>query len=247
MIFKKGSYAFEEFKTLLTDFSIEPEYVERDDEPVSFLHKLSVRGTINGTSQTDLTAKLAALETAFKLPGEDVGLYQEGGVIASHHFLAQTTSLSGVRLTNLTFPEAAGTEYFNHRTVVAEFESRYANGSGTVDNIISWEESFSYVGTGGPHLEVLRPISGPPIIQQTNAQTEMRGTQTGRAVGRNSPPGPVIFPTLASIEDTEKRRITTFSPRNLGGAFTGFGIAWTFEYLSPGFSIAMVNIFPPSV
>lgn len=223
----KGSYETDDFCTLLTSFQETPEYVERSDEPVRTVKTLEVQAELKGTDQADLTTKINALTAALMATGDSVGLYQTGVATPSSHHLDAGTSQGGVKLLDLTWAPAEGSEYGNHRTFNAIFQAEYENGS--FPGLIAWQESYTYSG-GGPNIELFIPITGSAIEQQTSASIGYQATQSGTAIGftaRPSAPTP-LFPT----KKLPTSSITNIAPQLIGGNFRNFGISWNYQFLS---------------
>jgi hypothetical protein len=214
--------------------------------PLRYSMRIRVRGFLEGTSQADLTAKENNLRIALLNPYGDLVLQQDSGA-NSGLALTSNNSITGVVIERgPTFSEAQGAEYTNYRTVEFEGSAEYLVPNADTA-IVSWKETFSFVGTCGPVTAWRRAVNAGPVQQQIYPASTMRVTQVGRAVGHRVVP-PVPPPRFSyPIELVDRRRIVPESPQRTGpgaGALVNYGISWEYTYESDS-PLAALPGLPP--
>lgn len=178
-------------------------------------------------TQANIKTAIANLEAAM-VDGKDFGFYHDNGTLSAHS-LPNASSISGVRVKELSYPVGSGADYATERKFRVVFEAEYAASTG--DQIIAWQERLTFIGDCGP-LWVYQPlIVGPPDRQMINQRTTQTVLQSGGAVGYLSRPqaGPILFP---AYEHTDQRRVELVAPTFDGGKFTNYGITWNYVYES---------------
>lgn len=238
MYLKYGNYQHEAGETTLRGIvseSLSSEhgivYAIRERWDIEGRLQISDQGTA-AANQAAMTTAIDALVEAYSQNGRDIGLYTDAGVLTSHSMKSSATR-SGVRVVQPpSFPDGRGAEYSTYRTYTLAVEAEFTpSGGGT---LVSWSETISFQGTGGPRWGYLEPINGPPQQQMFSQTSTQWAYQRGRAVNRGdfSPVPSPRWPTqehgdLRDIQfevpaDNSGRRITTWSyvfeaPGGLGG------------------------------
>ncbi|MFA5262239.1 MAG: hypothetical protein WC378_00330 [Opitutaceae bacterium] len=188
----------------------------------------TVNGRLHGTSVSDVNSKVAALLAAYSVNGLD--LYLSG----SSHILRSSETINGTRVVLPPhFPKGNGAENSTFRSYTLAVEGEYAYTDRSV--LLSWSESLSFTGTGGPVWGFLEVLNGPPQQQMFMQQSVVRCSQRGSAVcvpdsaHRNEylghwPPSPPIWPQW---EHGDRRNITYEKPSDLYGKRT---TSWAYEF-----------------
>jgi hypothetical protein len=195
---------------------------------------MDVSTTIIGSGQADITAKENACMVALSQPYQDFILKQDSGADSGTR-LINRTSLSGVMLTEgPNFKTAGRGEYVNQRTVEFTVEAEYIF-PGAQSLILSWEESITVRGNGGPSYVWRFPFNAPAEVQQVTLQSLITTVQRGRGVGHTR------YPTAAApfagrpagifVNDTET--VVRGSPKSIGRGWVEYPIEWSYEYRSP--------------
>ena len=172
-------------------------------------------------NQAAMTTAIDALKAGYSRDGGDIGFYDDGGNLSSHSIKSSATR-SGVRVVQPpSFPEGRGAEYSTFRTYTLAIEAEFTPSGG--GSLLSWTETISFQGTGGPLWGYLVPINGPPQSQLFSQASTQWAYQRGRAAMRGewSPPPSPRWPTqehgdLRDIQfevppDNSGRRVTTWS------------------------------------
>ena len=201
-----------------------------------------VRGAIIGTSQSDLTTKINALEDAYS--ESSLFVLKDNSNADTPHKIDPADTISGtkcrVRWVGPTTETNSGIEYATRRSyeisIVGEtFEDIAGNG------LWSFTEEISVVGGSYPAVIALEPAQGAAILQEPTEQTARRILQKGSAVGLNTYPA-APSPAFSRV-DGRRSGSTNSSPQIIGtsGNFM-FGTAW--EYV--GFLEAADSVPTPS-
>ncbi len=191
-------------------------------------HRYVVRGELLASTQATIKTKIAALENAYSIDGRDFGLYHDDGTV-SGHFLDSSQAIGGTRVVSLTYPEGEGAEYATTRTYQIELEGDVLHDGG----LELFEETVDIRGDGGPRTVLIETLSGPPVLQQTNARTIVRATQSGMAIGRAglvSPPTP-LWPR--PIYKPEQSSMSRRSPQRFNNEFLNYTVRWNYVFESP--------------
>lgn len=152
-------------------------------------YKLNIRVDVPDTGnqasdQAALTAKLAEVEAAFSQQFKDFIIYDNAGQPTVHKLINNQT-LGGVKvLTRLEYPVSMGAEYSTYRnctiTLGADLPLNAQQGNNA---IIDWQESVTYIGTGGPRYVPQEFVEERPVRQQVARYTVIRAIQSGSAMG----------------------------------------------------------------
>lgn len=208
--------------------------------PVRYVGTIDVTAHLDGDGQASLTATEEAFNAACRVPYRDLVLKQDSGA-ASGTKLITNRSLSGVRIIdgpNYT-NEAGDGEYVIRRVCRFTAEASYLI-TGAENAYLSFSESITVLGTGGPLTTWRAMVNGPPVQQVIYPATTRRVIQTGMATGHlREPviPGP-IWPY--PIEVVTRRRHTRGSPRREGpSAFIEPTASWSYEYESSAPLVAL--------
>lgn len=201
-------------------------------------HTWTITGWKTGTDAADLTSKLTAMEIACLADGFDLLFYDNNGAPTSHGIFSGDT-INGVQSVGpVHYPGAnpgiwgMGTEYVNKRTYRVVFQGDYPG----ADDLVSWDESITKTGTGGPKFIWQESLTSSPQLQTTKQFTKCQLIQQGHAVGFLSRPAPAspLYGDPFFQHDKAMTRIET--PRYQGlNLSTHWPIHWryVFESASP--------------
>lgn len=188
-----------------------------------------ITGVIIGTSQDDLRTKASAMMQAYQIQNQFLGWYHDDGTL-SHIYLDPAQALGGVKVTRpVSFTNARGrAEYATGRsfeiTVEADYPALY-------NGLLSFQETISFQGNGGPRHVFFELMQGDPVRQQVAAKTLYRATQSGNAVGQlgyPTPPAP-LWPSYMLNPDSG---VTYIGGNFTGSTYVGFGISWNYQFVS---------------
>jgi hypothetical protein len=226
MIFAYGNYVHQN-NEVSTVFRQSTLYDQRGNRR-GLRKSIELSGVLHGDSQADLTIKLNELDAAYSQDGQNAILFLDNGTTQTHHKIINNDTLTGVRVVKPpSFSPGDGAEYSTFRSYTAILEADFVGDS----EVVSFEETVTVVGTGGPRFAYLETLEGLPVRQTVNLATLVRMTQSGSAVNYLSypfAPGPL----LASLEDVDQRTITRRSPKQQGRVLTDFPISWSYKFTS---------------
>lgn len=173
------------------------------------VERWEIMGELHAATVAALTTAINALEAAYATHGGDLALYEDGGTITSHAIISNQTN-SGTKIVQPPhYPEGKGAEYATFRSyaIVVEAERPVV-----ATGLISYAETISTQGTGGPEWGYLLPITGPPQPQVFTQFSIATIVQEGYAVALDAYPlaNP---PVLPNDEIGSLRRIRYELPR----------------------------------
>lgn len=208
---------------------------EESEEGVPILtrERWSITGELFADTPTELTAKINALQNAYRMPGRDVGLFEDSG-LATAHRLTSTGTLGGVRIRQRpSFPEGGGAEYTNRRSYTIVLEAEIPATPDT--NLLQLTESLTFIG-GGPQYGWHQPILGRPIPEQIRQATTYTATQEGTAIGLLAYPPPKAPIWNDFRHHANVKQVTMRSPtrrRFSGGVWSyRYPISWSYKFES---------------
>lgn len=234
MYLKYGDYshAIGEAVISITKQSVLDEFGRK----IGWKENWQIAGFLEGTSVSDVTTKIQALETAYGVNGRDLKLLNDDGSETAHK-LINADSISGTRIETLNYPVGDGAEYttFRRYTISAMADYSVPGGVAGGDGTVTFSQVISTRGTGGPRKVVLETRNGPPVIQYVSQMTPIYITQSGFAVGYLAYPTPPN-PIEPQWEDLEKRDIRYESPeiKGVGGLSSQYRISWSYQFSKPG-------------
>lgn len=202
---------------------------------------------IHAETQAELLARKIQLEQVYSTEGKDVRLLFADGTVA--HEMRNSYAAGGIKLlTPLSYPEGRGAEWSTYRTIQYSLGGEFPLNNQEA-NLLTWTETVSHQGTGGPRLVLIEILNGPPQDQITNQRTICRVTQTGSATGYTRYPA-VPAPLFPNWEKLDQRQIDRTSPRarNVGASrtFTDWRVNWSYTFEMPTLSPAFPNLKPRS-
>lgn len=189
------------------------------------------RGQKVGSSQSDLTAKLRALENAYSRGGFNVVLLDSNGS-RSVHEIVNARTVGGVQIVKpITYPTGTGAEYSTFRSYEFTLEASYVDAGFLSVNggITDFTETIVIEG-GGPTRVVIELDQGDPVEQITRDRTAYRATQSGRLSSlfeNPEPPRPKWPSKLVG-----RGRISRSSPIESNGVPIQWPVEWSYEFLS---------------
>lgn len=204
----------------------------------------SIRGMLTGADATELSAKMIELEAAYSSIAGDLVLLQNDASTETHLKTTGSQTVGGIRCTKLYYPMTDPGDFTTYLHYEIECEADFGGigvfgaaggqgGGGEV--IVSWTETVSYQGDGGPREILLEAINGPPQLQVVSDYTPIFATQQGDAVGLFKHPTPAR-PIYPQYEIGHERRIAYSTPTMVGGTQNGpqttreFRSSWSYSF-----------------
>lgn len=153
-------------------------------------------------------------------------LYLDDGTATTHGLENDSPfNITGVHVMDRSWPKGGAEELANMRTFKITLQATYADNE---SQLIQWEETLEFQGTGGPRIEVIETYFGPIAYTQALA-TAQRIVQSGHAIGYTAyvtPPGP-IFP---EVEHVDRRVIRLGSAKQRGRIATFYPSSWQYYF-----------------
>lgn len=213
----------------------------------------AISGQIIGSSISDLTTKILAMEAAYAKFNVNLHLLDNDLNETAHKIIANATN-GGIVVERIDFPVGDGSEYVLSRSyaiaIRADYGARSANapggnsgggagdgGGGQPNTLIRYQESLTFRGNGGPRRVVREIRNGYPVEQIVSQRTPVYATQRGSATGYFAPPRPprTIWPAFVMNADSE---VSSVSPTRVGVGVSleqvVYETTWNYQFVSPG-------------
>lgn len=203
----------------------------------------------DGTIPT-LDAQLQTLQNAYgvnTVTGQVTGsadfqnakLLYNDGVTPTAHQLISGNSISGTRITGFSFKRGQGAEHAAFRSYTITLEAVFIDA--TV-NLLVFQETVAFKGTGGPRFVALETLDEDPVFQQVAAATTIHCAQSGNAIGISKfvpIPGQLLDTTF---EHEEQQEIILGPIEQVGSGLWRYHCSW--KYVFEGISLG--NALPNS-
>lgn len=225
MIFRYGTYSHPANECLVTYFGGETTYNSRG-EPDIVRKRMVVEGEIVALT-TDIDTRMNEIINVYKVDGGNASLTRSNGAWTAYN-LPAAGSITGVRVVQRpTFLQQDGKAHMVTGlpfTIVLEAEYPAEN-----SGLVSYSETITHTGTGGPRRVTLELDSGTPIEQIVSGNTPVTVSQVGEAVGRDGYPSvnPPIFPTQVNLPDGYV--IARSAPRMHGKQYIDYPVRWAYN------------------
>lgn len=189
------------------------------------------QGIVQADTYSELNTKIKEIERVYSFNGRNAGLYLTNGSTRTHIFLDSATCMGGTRVTAMpSFPVGTGAELSTYRTYDIEIQGDVVTEGG--NPLMNYEESFDYVGTGGPEFVYHVPLKGRPIRHQVTEASLRTITQKGSAVGLRAYPT-VPLPAFPGDEVLPRRQISRRQPRIRAGQNWEYPVSWSYTFQLP--------------
>ena len=226
--FRYGNYRFDagavQFST-----QAERQYSTRGN-PVSIRKTMDMSYDLVAGSTRELTQRINDLIDAL-VPGYDLGLYEQNGS-PTVHVWRNNQAFGGIRVVSDASPVGDGTEYVTSRTISIRFEADFPIVG--LDPILSFSESVTIVGTGGP-VEVYIPLlKGKWQKQQVAEKSLVTASQSGEIViwGKRPTLSMCPKPIWPSFEVVQARQFTQVSGDRRGNSIGEYRASYSYSYQS---------------
>lgn len=200
--------------------------------PIRYLTRCSVAGWLEADGQAAISTAEAALRAALRINYVDLKFLTDSGA-ATATSLINSQTYSGVRVVDgPNFEGREGAEYATVRQFTFDVEAEYLIAD-AANAVLSFTETVSISGDGGPRTILRTPINTPVLVRQIVSQkTPVRATQSGRAVGHTRYPSAAlpIWPRPIFLGD--QSTVTRENPRQLGLGYVEYPIAWNYAFES---------------
>jgi hypothetical protein len=217
-------------------FTFSTEIVENDQGlPIRIDYDVNIEGKLLNPSANprDLDHKIATLEAAYSVRGQDFGIIHKDGRPTKAYWRNSDT-ISGIRANFYAGPNYRGAEYVTYRS----FQLRVKFSMIPAATVIyqRFTETLQISG-GGPTFDVLEVPFGEGIRHRTRTHSKCTATQSGSAVTRFRFPEipPPIWPqALAKAFPDETGTIRPKGGRaNNRLTLDECELSWRYEYVWP--------------
>ena len=230
-------------------FRIEPQYAD-NGLLVGTKRMAYLKGRLVAADATALSAKVTALEAAYSTTAGDFVLVQNDNSTQTPWKITGSQTVGGIRLKRLEYPNQSPGDWTTYLDYEIDIEADFGGvglvggGGAGQSSVISWNESLSFRGTGGPRFIIKELRNGPPQKQIVSQRTPVYCSQRGDAVGLYNYPNP-SNPAFPAYEMLPEREISRTSADMVGQSAGGgqqkqrnFRIAWSYSFQAPGYITA---------
>ncbi|QDU53546.1 hypothetical protein [Gimesia panareensis] len=189
----------------------------------------NITGIMHAETDAELVEKMAALVSAYSVHGGDL-VWKKGNTIM--HQLVSNNTLSGTRVTKLPdYPRNGNGELTTFRSyaITVEADVSLSEINMNEPQILKYEQSLNYTGTGGAKFALLPTIKGSFQKQQFTESSPVQMVQSGMKVGLGAYPTP-DEPLLPYYEHVDRRQLNYASPRKRNGVSIEFPIHWSYTF-----------------
>ena len=230
MYCKFGNFQHPDNEAIVTSFTKRTSHNNRGSADIE-TRQITLRGVLipsDPPTQAKLTTLINALEAAY-LPIQrfffrDFGFFDDLNNLTPHR-LDSASSISGIRVVSLSYPDGGNAEYATGRTCEIVLEADYHAAVG----LLSFSESTSITGTGAAKNVWRHCINASPVQQQVYPATSVRGTQRGEEVRSDflaNPPG-----RLFGGEHSDRRGVQKTIGDDRGRKI--YRTTWNYNFESP--------------
>jgi hypothetical protein len=199
---------------------------------------------LNYGTQGAISAAIQGITAAYSQDGQDLVFLLDDGVTPSAHQLISANCNGGTRIVQVpSFPDTYGSGeyqpgYGRSYTFAVEGETQL-----DTDNVyLTFTETLSFKGNGGPIIVYQQVAQGPWIPQQTSETSLFHATQSGSAVGLYGYPQipPPLWPQALINQEIGEG---LDSPRRFSQY--EWPVTWSYTFQSNGPLIGLPHL-PPS-
>jgi hypothetical protein len=189
--------------------------------------RMVVEGEIIATT-TAIDTRMQEIIAIFSADGGSASFVRSNGAVTAYN-LPSTGSISGVRVVQPpSFIQQEGKAHMTTGlpfTVVLEADYPILDGF----SLVSYSESITRIGQGGPRRVTVELDSGAPLEQIVSNQTPITIIQQGEAVGELIYPteNPPIFPSQIDLPDGYQ--LSQGAPRLDGQTYVDWPIRWAYR------------------
>lgn len=172
--------------------------------------------------------KISALINAYRDNYKDFKFFHDDGTL-SRHSLINADSLSGVHVVHRDWPQGNGAEYATLRTYSITLTALYDD---VEAELMSYEESFQWIGNTGPQWELVDTVDG--IVRVSGAPvTHQKMIQRGSAMGWDGYPLIYINSFLPTWEHQDRRQVVVSHPQRWANGWRLYPVQWVMHHSIP--------------
>lgn len=225
-----GSYIHPNHEVNVINFSQIPILSKRGKRR-EYINRIVIEGELQAEGQAALRSEIENIINVYSQDGLDF-YYKEDDLTISPHSLISNhpKNLTGNRIVSRSWPKGWPGEYIVCRNFQIVIASHWHDAE---SDLVEFHETVQIIGDGGSTVEGIETRIGPPIIQQTNAQTLVSAVQTGRLYTMSSSPALFVPSPIWPRPLLKRISVQPISGRSRGRGYSDYGMAWNYETLSP--------------
>lgn len=204
--------------------------LEADDGYIyGYTETWNITGIMHAESDSELVTNMAALVSAYSLQGQDLYWKKSGTTM---HSLISANTLAGTRVTVAPhFPQNGNGELTSFRSyaMTVEADVNFTPINTSSPQILKFQESINYTGTGGAKFAILPTLTGLYQKQQLTQYSTVTAVQSGMSVGLGAYPTPNT-PLWPAYEHVDRRQLNYAAVRRRNGVNTEFPTHWSYTF-----------------
>lgn len=250
MYLQRGSYTHANNEAT---FSVDKRAVLADNKtPVGSTWTVKIRGMITGNDAQALSTSMLAMEAAYASTAGDFSVLDNSSATVPLFYIEGAKTIGGIRLTRFNYALSEPAELGEYVRYEMDLEADFGGvgiiggGSAPQDTVLSWSETISMRGNGGPRFVYRENRNGPPQKQIVSQRTPVFALQRGEAVGLYNWPqaSQPKWPQFLSGPDIDVQRTSAGS---VGGAGYSqqkreYRITWSYAFTMPSLQTASPSI-----
>ncbi|QDV21428.1 hypothetical protein Pan153_61160 [Gimesia panareensis] len=189
----------------------------------------NITGVMHAETDKELVTKMAQLVEGYEAQGKDL-TWKKGSTIM--HQLVSLNTLAGTRVTVPPhFPRNGNGELTTFRSyaMTVEADINFTQINLEEPQVLKYEESLNYTGTGGAKFFLLPTIKGAFQKQQLTESSPVQMVQSGMKVGLGAYPA-ANAPLFPYYEHVDRRQVNYAATRRRNGLDIEFPTHWSYTF-----------------
>lgn len=242
MYLKRGSYTHQNNEAT---FSVRKQAEFADNQTlIGTSWFVSIKGMMSGADAQALSTSMLAMEAAYSATTGDFAVLDNSSAEVAIFKIQGSKTIGGIRMTRFNYALSNPAELSTFVNYEIELEAEFGGigiiggGSAGQSTVLTWSETLSVRGNGGPRFVLRENRNGPPQKQIVSQRTPVFATQRGEAVGLYGYPTPSqpIWPQHLSGPDIDVQKTSASSVGGQGFSQQRreYRIAWSYQFQLPG-------------
>ncbi len=242
MYLKRGSYTHQNNEAT---YSVAKQAEYADNRTlIGTSWQVKIRGMVTGADAQALSTSMLAMEAAYSVTTGDFVVLDNNSAEVALFKIQGSKTIGGIRMTRFNYALAEAAELSTYVRYEIDLEAEFGGigiiGGGTAgqSTVLTWSETLSVRGNGGPRFTYRENRNGPPQKQIVSRRTPVFATQRGEAVGLYDYPSPSqpIWPQHLSGPDTglQKTSASSVGGQGYSQQRREYRISWAYQFQLPG-------------
>jgi hypothetical protein len=207
---------------------------------------------MTGNDTQALSTAMLAMEAAYSSTAGDFTVLDNSSASVPLFYIQGSKTIGGIRMTRFNYALSEPAELGEYVRYEIDLEADFGGvgiiGGGTApqDTILTWSETISLRGNGGPRFVFRENRNGPPQKQTVSQLTPVFALQRGEAVGLYNWPAASQpkWPQFLSAPDIDVQRTSAQSVGGLGASQQKreFRISWSYSFIMPSLQTASPGV-----